>query len=191
METLAGLTEAVAHCHFSWEEKTLLFELKIYVCVFSFFCSLMFSPFSSFFLVEALYPLSSKAKLESHETISVTTLGKDTNENRNSLAPILFIFVHIPSVWDGGKGEGLPVVILLGEVCSFSRKRIFGLKMASGRVGGWERNKLLAFFTYSYIFCSSSASINLIQVCFPLKSVLLASIECLLCAIVVILREGI
>lgn len=50
-----------------------------------FFRSLIFLPSFSFFLEEALYPLSSKAKLETHETIFVTTLGNDTIENeRNS-----------------------------------------------------------------------------------------------------------
>lgn len=71
--------------------------------------------------MEALYPLSSKAKLETHETIFVTTLGKDTNENKNSLGPrtAQLTFVQIPSVWDAG-WEGLPVVILLENVGLFA-----------------------------------------------------------------------
>lgn len=110
METSPGLFEVVAHFYLS-EKKRLRYLnfLKKCVCVcvyniwLTFFCSLIFFPFSSFFLVEALYPLSSKAKLETHETIFVAILGKDTNENKNSSAPRQITFVQIPSVgWRQG-----------------------------------------------------------------------------------------
>lgn len=107
------------------------------------FCSLTFFPLSSFSLLEALYPLSSKAKLETHETIFVTTLGEDANENReNSLAPRQLTFVQIPSAWVGGKGKGY-----LGLSCwrrcahLHEKELLLRLKMAYGGVGGWEQKE--------------------------------------------------
>ena len=105
--------------------------------------SLIFYCFSFLFLVGALYPLSSKAKLETHETIFVTTLGNDTIENKkNSLAPRQLTFVQIPNVWDGGRGK---VYLWLSrwEKCAHSQEKelIFSLKTAYGEVGGWEQKK--------------------------------------------------
>lgn len=108
------------------------------------------------FLCEHFILWALKPKLETHEAIFVTTLGKDANENKNSLASRQLAFVQIPSLlWRRWRG-GWPVVIPLEEVCSFARKR---LKMAYGRVGGWVQKKLLAFLTYSYIFSSNPTSI--------------------------------
>lgn len=93
----------------------LVTEQQQYILIFFFI--ILLPSFFSFFLVEALYPLSSKAKLETHETISVTTLGKDTNENKkNSLAPRQLSSPLFRFQSRGMQaGEGLPVVYPAGR----------------------------------------------------------------------------
>lgn len=113
--------------------------MKKYMCILFiliFFCSHVIS----FFLMEALYPLRSKAKLETHETIFVTTLGNDTNENKkNSLAPRQLTCVQIPR-----RGMG-KVYLWLSHwkrwAHSHGKALILRLKMACGGVGGWEQKK--------------------------------------------------
>lgn len=152
-----------------------------------FFRSLIFFPFFSFFLAEALYPLSSKAKLETHETIFVTYPGQRYNWKwEEFLAPFsspLFGFQMCGIEAGGGFTCGYPpgrgVLIRTKENWSLVWKWLTVEWVA----GNKRKALLLVFLTYSYIFCSSSASVSLIQICFPLKSTLSASIECLLCAV--------
>lgn len=80
--------------------------------------------------------------METHETIFATTLGNDTIENKNSLAPRQFTFVQVPNAWDRGRGK-VYLRLSFWERCAHShgKELIFSLKMAYGGVGGWEQKE--------------------------------------------------
>lgn len=100
-----------------------------------------------------------KSKLETHETIFATTSGKDTDENKASLAcrkPYLCSdSKHLGWRWVGWFTCGYPVE----EVCSFSQKRI-DLETKNGLSwGGWLGTKGTNCSHSWHIHSSGSASI--------------------------------
>lgn len=147
METSAGLRlwhtatfpGRTRFCYFNFFFKVIYVWLKL-------FHSLIFFPFYSFFLAEALYPLSSKAKLGNAWNNICHHPGQRYNWKwEEFFSSRQLTFVQIPNVWDRGRGR---VYLWLSpwERCAHSHKRelIFSLKMAYGGVGGWEQKKGIA-----------------------------------------------
>lgn len=114
-------------------------ETHTHVCVF-------FSLFSFLWKHFILWAL--RTKLETHETIFAMTLGKDTDENKNSLAATAHLCSDAKRVGHRGGGSftcGYPT----GRGMLFTnREWVLRQKMPCGRVGGWVQKKLLAFLTY-------------------------------------------
>lgn len=86
-------------------------DTEMCVCVRACVCFL-FSLFSFLWKHFILWAL--RTKLETHETVFAMTLGKDTDENKNSLASMAHLCSDAKCVGHGGEGS-LPVVIPLEE----------------------------------------------------------------------------